>query len=278
MLGRVTNTRTRESAAFLAEPGIHEQWESAYLNQDLDRFYERAFGLVSDRLAAGHAGSILDAGCGYCIHAARLARHGFRVTGVDFSVSALTAASEYLKRQGLEDSITLKQGDLLALPFADGQVEGVTCWGVLMHIFELETALLELARVLAPGGRLVIMENNAASLHVQLWEPTLRVVKRCLGHKLTEMQRTPRGIEEWRQGDGGGLLVRKTDIDWLVAFLGRHHVHLVERCAGQFTELYTSLHFNALKRLVCRLNEAWFDHGGSARLALGNILVFEKHG
>lgn len=60
------------------------------------------------------------------------------------------------------------------------------------------------------------MENNASSLHVRMWEPFLRGVKCALGRKLPERTRTERSVEEWsHEGDGGGLMVRRTDIRWI---------------------------------------------------------------
>jgi len=271
----VPDQRTAQSEVFLSGSEIHEQWESDYLNPGLDTFYERAFDWIASQLGM-RARTVLDAGCGYCIHAARLAQRRFQVTGLDFSPSALAAASRYLKHCGLEGQLTLQQGDLLALPFADGQFDAVTCWGVLMHIPDLERALSELLRVVAPGGRLVLMENNCASLHVRLWEPALRAVKRVLGRTVPEVRRTPRGVEEWYQRETAGLMVRKTDIDWLVAFLAKRDARLTARHSGQLTEMYTSLRFRALKRIVYRANTAWFDSDGRPGLALGNILVFEK--
>lgn len=271
----MSDQRTLESETFLSKSEIHEQWETEYLNKDLEAFYERAFEWIAAELGA-RTRTLLDAGCGYCIHAERLARRGFEVTGVDFSPSALEAAGRYLKQRGLEGKISLQQGDLLALPFADGQFDAVHCWGVLMHIPDLERALTELLRVVAPGGRLVLMENNSASLHVRLWEPLLRTVKRAIRRTVPDVRSTPRGVEEWYQRETEGLMVRKTNIDWLVDFLAKRGARLAARHAGQLTELYTSLRPRALKRIVYRANRTWFDKGRSPGLALGNILVFEK--
>ncbi len=269
------NTAKGKSRVDLSEPEIHEQWESVYLNPDLDRLYDRIFERIVRILSPKPDQTLLDAGCGYCFHAVRLARSGVQVTALDLSDAALQRAAATIRRAGMEDRIRLERGDLLELPFSDGSFDYVHCWGVLMHVPRLEVALGELIRVLKPGGKLVVMENNAHSLHVQ-GERLARLAKRILRRPLNERTATPRGSEEW-VGDGSSrLMLRIQDIDFLVRFCEEHGLRLVDRFAGQFTELYTQLPGRALKRVVHRFNEFWFASVGRPKLAVGNILVFER--
>ena len=265
-------SRSKQSAEFLAGRSIHEEWESDYLNADLDAFYDAAFAKLIMRLGAKPGDKILDAGCGYCFHATRLARAGLLVTAVDLSPAALEEARRILEGQKL--SIDLRQGDLLSLPFHDESFQFVNCWGVLMHIREVEKALEELARVLECGGRLAIMENNRRSFHVRIWELAIRTTKRIVGRKVPRRDSTPRGVEEWREE---GLLIRKLDIDWLIDFYAQRGLNLVDRFAGQFTEAYTNLPTKTLKKFVYRFNERWFRSEWPPGLALANILIFEKN-
>ncbi len=53
--------------------------------------------------------------------------------------------------------------DACRLPLADASFDKVLCSGVLMHVWDDQEALKELARVLRPGGRLVFTINNALS-------------------------------------------------------------------------------------------------------------------
>ena len=255
---------------------IHEEWEGQYLSPTMDRFYDRAYDEIVRRLHAPRGARLLDAGCGYCFHAVRLARRGFNVTGVDFSESALGQARDYLAKQGMSGQIELQQGNLLDLEFEDGSWDYVSCWGVLMHIPNLEQALRELARVTAPGGKLVIMENNMRSVHVQVWEPMLRLIKSVLGRQIPTRKRTARGIESWYQKPGGEMLVRMTDMDFLTRFMAEQGMTLEERFAGQLTELYTSVPVDAAKRAIQVGNEMWLDKVGLAGPAMGNILIFRK--
>jgi ubiquinone/menaquinone biosynthesis C-methylase UbiE len=193
------------------------------------------------------------------------------VTGVDFSPAALAAARVNLKRHGL--SIDLREGNLLSLPFTDASFPFVNCWGVLMHIPQLELALDELIRVLKPGGRLSLAENSCKSLHVRIWEPFVIFVKRLLGKKTPRRDLLPQGIEEWRDE---GLMIRKTNIDWLKSFMASRGMLLISHDSGHFTEIYTAMPSAFVKRLIYRFNYWWFRRRGSPTLAMGQILIFEK--
>ena len=276
--GRRPKTVSTEAASdsVLLREEIHEEWEQFYLSPQMDRFYDKAFAEIARRLHAPKGARMLDAGCGYCYHAVRLARLGFDVTGVDFSEAALSQARAYLDKVGMAGKLQLQQGNLLDLPFEDDSWPYVHCWGVLMHIPHLEQALRELARVTAPGGKLVLMENNMRSLHVAGWDPVLRMVKRVLGRKNPTRKRTPRGVEMWFDKPGGEMLVRMTDIDFLQRFLADQGMTLEERFAGQLTEIYTSVPGEPIKRAIQSFNELWLDRVGLAGPAMGNILIFRK--
>jgi ubiquinone/menaquinone biosynthesis C-methylase UbiE len=271
------NSQTEQSRQFLEQKRIHEQWESDYLNPDLESFYDQAMVRVVQLLGARPGATILDGGCGYAFHAARLAQQGLKVTGVDFSAAALKQARAFVNQRGLGDRIELREGDLLNLPFPDNHFDYVSSWGVLMHIPEVEKALAELVRVCKPGGGIALMENNVHSLHVRLWEPGLRLVKTLLRRRNPEIRRSPRGKEEWYQdGSAGGLLVRKVDVSWLEAQMRGLGAELRDRHAGQLTEIYTSLPWLPAKRAIYALNRLWFQRVRRPGPAMGNILVFEK--
>ncbi len=271
----IEDASTQELRSCLSELEIHEQWEADYLNADLNRFYDRVFDRIIRTLAPKPGQTLLDAGCGYAFHAVRLARSGLQVTGVDFSEVALRQSAATIERAGLSERIRVKSGDLLDLPFLDGTFDYVHCWGVLMHVPQMEAALNELIRVLKPSGKLVLMENNASSLHIRT-KSLVRLVKRLLGRPLKEGTITPRGCEEWELRGTHRLLVRASNIDFLVRFCADRGLHLVDRFAGQFTELYTKLPGRFLKRATYKLNEFWFKSVRRPALAMGNILVFEK--
>jgi demethylmenaquinone methyltransferase/2-methoxy-6-polyprenyl-1,4-benzoquinol methylase len=113
------------------------------------------------RLAAGAVvqpgDSVLDAACGTGDLALADRRAGAsHVTGLDFSAQMLARA----RRKAPE--LEWIQGDLLALPFADGAYDAATIGFGIRNVADLEVALRELRRVLRPGGRLAILEITQA--------------------------------------------------------------------------------------------------------------------
>lgn len=96
-------------------------------------------------------GRILDAGCGTGGLIRRLAprRPEWRWTGVDESPVACQLARE-------RGATEVHQASVTALPFRDGEFAAVVSADVLYHLDDDEAALREMARVLRPGGVLVI--------------------------------------------------------------------------------------------------------------------------
>jgi demethylmenaquinone methyltransferase / 2-methoxy-6-polyprenyl-1,4-benzoquinol methylase len=95
---------------------------------------------------------VLDACCGTGDLAVACARTGGKVTGLDFSPRMLERA----RRKS--SAVTWIEGDLLALPFVDGSFDAATVGFGVRNVADLGRGLAELARVLAPGGRLGILE------------------------------------------------------------------------------------------------------------------------
>jgi ubiquinone/menaquinone biosynthesis C-methylase UbiE len=108
--------------------------------------------LVHEILADVPAGDALDAACGTGRFAEYLAAKGHRVVGVDSSPDMLARA-----RQRVPEG-TFIEGDLHGLPLADDGVDVITCALALTHVPDLRPVVAEFARVLRPGGHLVIAD------------------------------------------------------------------------------------------------------------------------
>lgn len=99
---------------------------------------------------------ILDAGCGQGTPVLRrIGEAGLNGVGVDFSREQLGLAA---KNAPGADRV---QGDMTRLPVADGTCDGVAAFHSLIHVplEDHQTAIDEFARVLRPGGRLLVSEG-----------------------------------------------------------------------------------------------------------------------
>ncbi len=100
---------------------------------------------------------VLDAGAGKGRYAALLKR---RHPSAD--VTALDVSAEMLRH--VPPGIRTVQHSLLDLPFPDGAFDAVLCIEALEHAVRIAEAVRELARVLAPGGTMVIIDKNQQKL------------------------------------------------------------------------------------------------------------------
>ena len=98
------------------------------------------------------AGPVLDAGCGTGLITAYLADRGVPITGIDLSPGMIEVARR--ANPGLEFQV----GSMTALPFPDDALAGVVSWWSIVHTpqEQLPAVLAEFARVLAPGGQLLL--------------------------------------------------------------------------------------------------------------------------
>jgi ArsR family transcriptional regulator len=96
-----------------------------------------------------------DLGCGTGLVSSALAPHVARVVGVDASDEML--ASARMRARDLPN-VDLHRGSLEALPLPDGLLDAAVMMLVLHHVPAPAVALAEAARVLKPGGRLLIVD------------------------------------------------------------------------------------------------------------------------
>lgn len=104
---------------------------------------------------------VVDVGCGTGRHALRMAASGARVTGIDFSTGMLGVLRSKLERTdpAAAGRLELIEHDLAhGLAFADASFDLALCCLVLEHLPKLDEMFAELARVVVPGGRVVIAD------------------------------------------------------------------------------------------------------------------------
>lgn len=142
----------------------------AVCSYGMPAFYNRAID-VAQRLALGRwlrvppGTEVLDVGCGIGRWSRMLARRGAHVTGIDLSRTMVEEARRRASLAGIASKCAFLEGDLVTMDLGRTfpLVFGVT---VLQHIVDagpFEEAVARLARHVAPGGRLVLLE--AAPTH-----------------------------------------------------------------------------------------------------------------
>lgn len=152
-LSAVLAQRPTDSQDFFSRLG--GDWDA--LRQEL---YGGGFGLPT--LLALLPGDLVvaDLGCGAGGTVAELSPVVGRVIGVDREAAMLDAAR---LRTADCTNVTLVQGPLEDLPLASDSLDAALCMLVLHHVPAPEAILAEAARVLRPGGRLVVLDMDAHS-------------------------------------------------------------------------------------------------------------------
>ena len=142
-LGERLTARLRRAARFLSHTPLHPQWFSFNAKR---RAFNEVRGLAR--------GEVLDIGCGEGSLREALARHCY-YTGLD---SVATGQALYFASPDV-------YADAAWLPFRTGAFDTVALLDVLEHLPEPDRALGEIARTLAPGGRLLIHVPCMYPLH-----------------------------------------------------------------------------------------------------------------
>src|SRR5712692_7334739 len=139
--------RTKSQEFFSSSAG---QWDRMR-----DELFGERFHLAALAALAGGDWVVGDLGCGTGQVSTALAPFVARVIAVDASAAMLQAAK---KRLHGFDNVDLRRGELEALPIDDARIDCATLMLVLHHVPEPEKALAEVARVLRPGGRVVLVD------------------------------------------------------------------------------------------------------------------------
>ncbi|MFI6517948.1 class I SAM-dependent methyltransferase [Spirillospora sp. NPDC050679] len=181
----------------------------------LDRALVAAF---AESVQAADGGPVADLGCGPGGVTARLASLGVTAFGVDASPAMIELA-----RREYPD-LRFDEGSMLALDIADGALGGVLAWYSVIHTppEDLPVIFAEFARVLAPGGHLLVgfftTDDDSARPAVQPFDHKVSLAYRLsVDHVaelaaragLVEIARLRRGPGEGERFQHGRLLARK---------------------------------------------------------------------
>ena len=252
---------------------IHDEWESTYRgNPLLDRVNDRLMDRIVGALHAAPGATVLDAGCGVGAHTLRLARRGYRCVGIDISRHILAQARARMAREGLQERVQLLCVALEDLPFPPATFDAIHCRGVLMHVPDWQRALSNLCRVLKPGGRIAILEDNDRSLHagMVLAARRLRIKK-----SKSALVRSSDGLEFWSSEDGTPFVYRMASIAGIRRRLNQDQLDVVDRFGTSLIDI-SLLPTGWARNAGVRFNQLASFAGAPAALCKGNGLIAEK--
>ena len=151
-----------------------QRWLPGWLHRHLLHFDAVLEDAVRDFAGTIPVGArVLDAGAGEARHAPYFAKHQY--TPVDLAIGDDTW--DYTRIQAL--------ADLTALPFRSGVFEAALNIVTLEHVLEPQQVVRELARVLAPGGRILLVVPHEWEVH-QAPHDYFRYTRYGLGHLLSQ--------------------------------------------------------------------------------------------
>ena len=160
-------------------PSSYARWRSSRLGRITDKLEQE---LLLNLLSSVAGKTLLDIGCGDGAFTTELARRGALATGLDVDPAMLAAARQRSRQEALP--LQLVEGRAEALPFQDGTFDVALAVTSLCFVQDTRRAISEMARILRPGGRLIIGELGRRSLwavqrRIRAWlgDPIWRVAK-----------------------------------------------------------------------------------------------------
>ena len=145
-----------------------------------------------------HRSSLLEVGVGSGVVAKPLQELGFRVFGIDIAQQMLARA-----RDRIGNSVV--RGDAMNLPFSTGSIEQIVCAWMLHTVEDVGAVMSEIARVLGPEGRCLVVEVKPSPGNEDSGATVIRDLQIELG--LAPSRRDVRTYA--RTADEAGLSVRQ---------------------------------------------------------------------
>jgi ubiquinone/menaquinone biosynthesis C-methylase UbiE len=143
-------------------------WDGVYRGESLQGvIYHQRQSAVLECVAAvdlPQDASVLEIGCGAGHLTLELARRGLRVEAVDASEAMIETTATQARDAGLAAQVRAGLADVHALPFESNHFDLVVAVGLIPWLHSPGGAIAEMARVLRPGGQLILTADNRARL------------------------------------------------------------------------------------------------------------------
>jgi 2-polyprenyl-3-methyl-5-hydroxy-6-metoxy-1,4-benzoquinol methylase len=144
-----------------AGPGLLKTLESIYRRIALHDHVSFISGAAAGE-RRGREKDLLDVGCGSGTLMGLLKERGFRPVGVDFSAEAAKVAAQ-------ENGVRVVVGSLVDAAFPDESFDLVTLFHVMEHVTNPREVLAEVARILKPGGAVILQVPNIDSWQFRIF-------------------------------------------------------------------------------------------------------------
>jgi ubiquinone biosynthesis O-methyltransferase len=179
-------------------PDAYARWRASEIGVITERLERR---LILELVGDVGGCRVLDVGCGDGEFALELAKRGAIVVGIDASPEMVNAAKSRPKPQDTDISFQVAMAE--HVPFPAGQFDVVTAITTLCFVDNAAPVFQEIARVLRPGGRLVIGELGKWSM----WAAGRRI-RAWLGSRLWRRGRFRTANELRHLAEQAGLVVK----------------------------------------------------------------------
>ena len=136
----------------------YDRWAGLLSFGEYSRWHQRLVDRLAPAVTSPRA-HVADVATGTGAVAIAIAeRYGAHVTGIDQSAEMLAGARERVAAAGFSERIDLVEGQAESLPLEDGMVDALTHTYLLRYVDDPATTLVELARVIRPGGVMASLE------------------------------------------------------------------------------------------------------------------------
>jgi ubiquinone/menaquinone biosynthesis C-methylase UbiE len=164
------STATAKAYKGMGMEGPIATWYAKNTEKMMDEQRAEARALAAE-LAPG--AKVLEVAPGPGYMAVELARAGCDVTGLDISKSFVKLAAQYAAKQGVR--VDFRHGNASAMPFADSTFDQIVCRAAFKNFAQPAQALVEMHRVLRPGGRALIidMRKNTSPSEIDAYLKTV---------------------------------------------------------------------------------------------------------
>ncbi|CAN5806715.1 hypothetical protein BH23CHL2_BH23CHL2_19020 [soil metagenome] len=150
--------------------GVDRSADPGALACYLDAFSEQSLEMKIDSytmLGINGGDRVLDVGCGTGDDVLRMAG----IVGIDLSETMIDQARARARESGLP--VEFLQGSAYDLPFPDDSFDACRCERVLQHLDEPLEAIREMARVVRPGGRVLLIDTDSGAEMVDTSYPKI---------------------------------------------------------------------------------------------------------